>query len=57
VGDGKNPSANSEAWIVTLPSSAAAIPLPSPLAAGGAGLVLASIFCFRRFGRTGHAVK
>ena len=35
VGDGKNPSGNTEAWIVTLPGETPAIPLPSPLAAGG----------------------
>src|SRR5205814_1854459 len=34
VGDGKNPSGNSEAWIATLADeSTSAIPLPAPVAA------------------------
>jgi uncharacterized membrane protein len=34
VGDGRNPSGNTEAWIATLPPTATAIPLPSALPAG-----------------------
>ncbi len=43
VGDGRNPSGNTEAWIATLPGSPAAIPVPAALPAGA---IMLGITCF-----------
>jgi probable HAF family extracellular repeat protein len=57
VGDARNPSGNTEAWIATLPGSPTAIPLPSALPAGAALLLLLGLCKFARVRRGGHAVE